>query len=115
MAQYAILLFDTAGAGDYTPEQQQASQRHAEDLIESGVLSSAYALDSVETATSVRGDAVTDGPFIDAKEVVAGFYVVEAPDLDAALELAKRNPAVQWGRGGIEVRPVVGSLPPSTR
>jgi hypothetical protein len=60
------------------------------------------------TATSVRGDVVTDGPFLEAKEVIAGFYVIEAPDLDTALEVAKRNPATQLG-GGVEVRPVISS------
>ncbi|MFI2350851.1 YciI family protein [Streptomyces sp. NPDC019443] len=44
----------------------------------------AYALQSTDTATSQRGDVVTDGPFIDSKEVIAGFCIIEAPDLDAA-------------------------------
>lgn len=113
MAQYAILIYDVPAAGEYSPEQQAASKRHADDLVDSGALVAAYALEAPETATSLRGDAVTDGPFVDAKEVVAGFCVVEAPDLDAALELARRNPAVAWGRGGVEVRPVGGSIPPS--
>jgi hypothetical protein len=52
---------------------------------------------------------VTDGPFVDAKEVIAGFYVIDAPDLDAALRIAGRNPAVQLG-GGVEVRPVAGGF-----
>jgi len=115
MAQYAIFLFDTETAGDPTPEEMQAHQRHADELVESGAMVVAFALDSTATATTLRGDVVSDGPFIDAKEVVAGFYVVEAPDLDAALELAGRNPIVQSGHGGVEVRPVVGSIAPSTR
>jgi hypothetical protein len=115
MAQYAILIFDDAGAGDYTPEQQAASQRHADHLIDSGAMITAYALQSTDTATSLRGDVVTDGPFIDSKEVVAGLCIVEAPDLDAAIELARGVPAVQWGRGGVEVRPVAGGIPPITR
>jgi hypothetical protein len=45
----------------------------------------AYALTPRDMATSIRGDTVTDGPFVDSKEVIAGFYVIEAPDLDAAL------------------------------
>ena len=68
----------------------------------------AFALPPSTTATSVRGDVVTDGPFLEAKEVVAGFYVIEAPDLDPALEVAKRNPATQQG-GGAEVRSVISS------
>lgn len=115
MAQYAILIFDDPAAGDYSADQQAASKRHADDLVESGAMIAAYALRSADTATSLRGDVVTDGPFVDSKEVVAGVCVIEAPDLDAALELARRNPAVQWGRGGVEVRPVAGGIPPLTR
>ena len=112
MAQYAIFLFDTAGAADPAPEELQAHERHAEELIESGAMVAAFAMDSADTATTIRGDVVSDGPFIDAKEVVAGFYVIEAPDLDAALELAGQNPIVRSGHGGVEVRPVVGSMIP---
>jgi hypothetical protein len=65
----------------------------------------AYALTPRDMATSVRADGVTDGPFIDAKEIVAGFYVIEAPDLDAALAVAAANPVIRDG-GGVEVRPV---------
>lgn len=115
MAQYAILIFDTPEAGDYTPEQQAASKQHADDLVDSGAMITAYALHSADTATSLRGDVVTDGPFIDSKEVIAGVCIIEAPDLDAALELARRNPAVQWGRGGVEVRPVAGGIAPIVR
>lgn len=125
MAQYAIFLFDTAAdtntdtdtdtAGDPAPEEMQAHQRHADELLESGAMVAAFALDSTDTATTLRGDVVSDGPFSDAKEVIAGFYVVEAPDLDAALELAGRNPIVRSGRGGVEVRPVVGSIVPGNR
>ncbi|WP_448319394.1 YciI family protein [Streptomyces sp. CO7] len=115
MAQYAILIFDDPTAGDYSPEQQAASKRHADELIDSGAMITAYALHSVDTATSLRGDVVTDGPFIDSREVVAGICVIEASDLDAALELARRNPAVRWGRGGVEVRPVAGGVAPIAR
>jgi len=55
------------------------------------------------------GTSWTDGPFIDADEVVAGFYVIEAADLDAAVEIARRNPITQQG-GGVEVRPVEGAF-----
>ena len=54
----------------------------------------------------VRGGEtlVTDGPFAETKETVAGFALIEAADIDEALELARRNPAAYWGR--VEVRPV---------
>jgi hypothetical protein len=56
-------------------------------------------------ATSIRENSITDGPYVEAKELVAGFYVIEAPDLDAALAIAGTNPAIREG-GGVEVRPV---------
>jgi hypothetical protein len=68
------------------------------------------ALQPVATATTVRvqnGETLlTDGPFVDAKEHVGGFCLVEADDLDAALEFAARIPAARFG-GAVEVRPVV--------
>ncbi len=63
-----------------------------------------------EMATTVRhGGAenlITDGPYADTKEVLGGYYVLEASDLDAALEFAQRIPAVRLG-GAVEVRPLV--------
>lgn len=108
MAQYAILIYDNTTT-DETPEDLAAHDRHAKDLQESGAMVAAFALTPPDTATSIRGDALTDGPFIDAKEVVAGICIVEAPDLDAALEIARQNPATQQG-GGVEVRPVAGGI-----
>jgi hypothetical protein len=67
-------------------------------------------LQPVETATTVRvqdGETLlTDGPFVDAKEHLGGYLLVEADDLDVALELAARIPAARMG-GAIEVRPLV--------
>src|SRR6266566_3806081 len=67
-------------------------------------------LQPVETATTVRvqnGETLlTDGPFVDAKEHLGGYLLVEADDLDAALEIAARIPAARMG-GAIEVRPLV--------
>jgi hypothetical protein len=67
-------------------------------------------LQPVETATTVRVQGgqtlLTDGPFLDAKEHLGGYFLVEADDLDAALELAARVPAARMG-GAVEVRPLV--------
>ncbi|HYN96233.1 MAG TPA: YciI family protein [Pilimelia sp.] len=112
MAQYAILLFAAApaDAADLSEAEREAHGRHGEDVARfGGTMLTAFALEPSTVATSVRGDVVTDGPFLDAKEVVAGVYVIEAPDLDAALEIARRNPATQQG-GGVEVRPVTGGF-----
>jgi hypothetical protein len=67
-------------------------------------------LQPVETATTVRvqnGETLfTDGPFVDAKEHLGGYLLVDADDLDGALEIAARIPAARMG-GAIEVRPLV--------
>jgi hypothetical protein len=64
----------------------------------------------VETATTVRVEdgqtLLSDGPFVDAKEHLGGFLLVEADDLDEALEIAARVPTARMG-GAIEVRPVM--------
>ncbi|GAB7109978.1 hypothetical protein JCM4814A_82930 [Streptomyces phaeofaciens JCM 4814] len=112
MAQYAILIYAKSDVDEteVVPGAREAHDRHFEDMVNSGALVAAFALrPAADTATSIRGDAVTDGPFVDAKEVIAGFAIVEAPDLDAALKLARDNPAVQQG-GGVEVRPVEGGF-----
>jgi hypothetical protein len=111
MAQYAILIYatDSAHSAHATPEELEAHARHARELEEAGCMAAAFALQPIAMSTSIRGDVVTDGPFVDAKEVVAGFYVIDAPDLDAALKIAGRNPATQQG-GGVEVRPVAGGF-----
>ena len=67
-------------------------------------------LQPVETATTVRVEngetLITDGPFVEAKEHLGGYLLLEADDLDAALELAARIPAARMG-GAVEVRPLV--------
>jgi hypothetical protein len=67
-------------------------------------------LQPVETATTVRvqdGETLlTDGPFVDAKEHLGGYFLVEGDDLDAALEIAARIPTARMG-GAVEVRPLM--------
>jgi hypothetical protein len=67
-------------------------------------------LQPIETATTVRVEngqtLLTDGPFVDAKEHLGGFILLEVDDLDAALEIAARIPAARMG-GAVEVRPLV--------
>ena len=111
MAQYAILIYadDSAHSTEATPEELEVHDRHARELDESGAMVAAFALQPRATATAIRGDVMTDGPFVDTKEVVAGLYVIDAPDLDTALEIAAKDPATQLG-GGVEVRPVAGSF-----
>jgi hypothetical protein len=75
---------------------------------QSGVLVAAEALQPVETASTVRirngRMSVTDGPFAETKEQLAGFYLVEARDLNEAIQVAAKIPPAR--EGSIEVRPV---------
>jgi hypothetical protein len=107
MPHYAVLIYapDSAHAVDATPEQLAEPDAHADELRASGSMLAAYAFTPRELAKSIRSTGVTDGPFIDSSEVVAGIYVIEAPDLDAALAIAGTNPVIAAG-GGVEVRPV---------
>jgi len=107
MAQYAVLIYanDSAHAPDATAADTESCDQHADELAAADSMLMAYALTPRDMATSLRAGSVTRGPFIDSQEVVAGFYVIEAPDLDAALAIAGTNPVIREG-GGVEVRPV---------
>lgn len=80
-----------------------------DDLLARGVLTAHEGLHPSHTATTVRvrGDEVllTDGPFMEAKDQIGGFALIEVADLDAAIEVAARHPASRFGQ--IEIRPVL--------
>jgi hypothetical protein len=116
MPQYAIFLYaptDDAHDRPYDLSGREAHERFSEELQSEGNMIGAFVLESYETSTSVRADGITDGPFIEAKEVVLGLYILEANDLDEALANAKRNPILRQG-GGLEVRPVESFVVRST-
>ena len=85
----------------------------SESLKESGHRVAAEALHPVRTATTVRVRdgrvSITDGPFAETKEQLAGFYLIDAEDLDDALRVAARIPAARVG--SVEVRPVRDLVP----
>jgi hypothetical protein len=112
MAQYMLLVYEEEVDEAGQAERDQAVPLFLElhrSLQEAGLLVNVKALRSPESATTVRvrdGDAeIVDGPFAVTKEMLAGFYLVECADLDAALALAARIPPATWG--AVEVRPVV--------
>jgi hypothetical protein len=79
-------------------------------VADAGVSLGSGALQGVETATTVQvredGDRViTDGPFAETREILGGYYLLDVPDLDAALDWAARCPGAKRG-GKIEVRPI---------
>jgi hypothetical protein len=95
-----------------TPEgdaRSQAWMDYTRALIEDGVMVAGDALLPTDTATTVRvrgGERlVTDGPFAETKEWLAGYYVIEVDDLDKAIEYAGRMPNIE--EGSTEVRPVM--------
>jgi hypothetical protein len=112
--KYALLIYSTPGSAD------SAAPPAADDGVidnwtdytvavrEAGVVLGAERLAVVESATAVRlrdGERLlTDGPFIETKEHLNGFYLVDVPDLDTALNWAAKMPAVRYGH--VEVRPV---------
>jgi hypothetical protein len=110
MAQYLILIYENendyaSAAPEVWNEVMQAHGRFAEQITElGGKFVAGNALQPTTTATTVRGDVVTDGPFVESKEALGGYYLIEAADLDQALAIAKVCPA---RFGGVEVRPIM--------
>jgi hypothetical protein len=112
MPQYMLLIYAPAEGGPSDEERQAEMPRWFEftqSLRDAGVMVAGDALHGVDAATTVRvrsGETqITDGPFAETKELLAGYYVVDVPDLDTALAHAARVPNVHYG--SIEVRPVV--------
>ena len=114
MAQFMFLLYDDESWYDeVTPETfAEAMQLHgafsaAVEAAGAKVLGG-EALERTSTGTTVHNQSdgsaatITDGPFVETKEALGGFYLIEARDLDAAIELAKQCPS-----GHVEVRPVM--------
>ena len=117
MPQYLALLYDTEDEDYSQPEYAEANaalmkEYEQFDRVAAEAVRGGNALYPSSTATTVRvrggkgGEVVTtDGPFAETKEVLGGYYLLEAPDLDAAIALAARIPAA-W-TGCVEVRPVM--------
>jgi hypothetical protein len=110
MAQYAILIYEAEsgyaeGGQEAWQTASEAHGRFAGQVGEKGgKILGGEALEPTTTATSIRNDVVTDGPFAETKEALGGFYLIEARDLDHAIEIAKLCPAPY---GGVEVRPIM--------
>lgn len=114
MATYMFMLFDDESWYDDTTAQdwQDEMELHtnfaaAVEAVGARIIESA-ALERSSSATTVRSQRggasplVTDGPFVETKEALGGFYLIEASDLDQALDLATRCPS-----RNVEVRPVM--------
>ena len=112
--RYMILIYgDERAGGDMSQEDQVLEMKKWNDysawLREKGWYLAGDALDETHSATTVRekdGKIVTtDGPFAETKEQLGGYYLIQAANLDEAIEAASKIPSV--GRGSVEVRPVM--------
>ena len=118
MAKYLFLIYGDEQTWDAisAQERKELEAGHAAFVAAAGdgVLAG-HELMPGATATTLRGSAArndsgrptpTDGPFLETKEVLGGYYLVEAPDLDAAIALAGMLPEVSAAHSGVEIRPV---------
>ena len=101
--------YDQEAWGRLSEDEQQAVYADYQALNQTPGVSPGLQLQPPETATTVRVEngstLTTDGPFVAIKEALGGYFVFEADDLDAAIEVAARVPAARLG-GAVEVRPV---------
>jgi hypothetical protein len=109
--KYALLINVTPNGDDgLTDAEREANSAEYFAISEAPGVYGGAQLQPPETATTVRvhdGDTLTtDGPFANTKEVFGGYYLLEADDIDKAIDLAARIPAARLG-GSVEIRPIV--------
>jgi len=112
MPQYTLLIY-VPSEGRPAPEDGGATSEqwydYTQQLQDAGVHVAGEGLEPVASATTVRvrdGETlITDGPFAETKEMLGGFYIVDVPDLDAALKWAAKMPSIAYG--STEIRPVM--------
>ena len=110
--KYVMLILNTEAAEKLTDEQQQAWSSEImawyEKVGSSGKMPDGGAqLQPPNTARTIRAGGVTDGPFMETKEVLGGYSVLETDTFDEAVEISKSWPGVDRGLITIELRPLV--------
>lgn len=114
MMRYVLLIYDNEAAYQEKTQEEVAQEYEEYSAFDSiaekrGLSPQGKALQSITTATTVRirdGRVLaTDGPFAETKEQLGGYYVLDCKDLDEAIEMAGKIPAVR--HGSIEIRPVM--------
>jgi hypothetical protein len=108
--RYALLLYSNIEVFDQTPDQERRRiNAGVVEVLERPNVSGWLRLQDVESATTLHHEQgrtlLTDGPFVDSKDFLGGFIVVEADDLDGALAVAGELQELR-GAGAIEIRPV---------
>ena len=122
--RYMMLIYTKETENGLSPEQaREVMEGHSaviEQATRKGTLLGAEPLAPTSTATSVRlkngKPLITDGPFAETKEQLAGYYILDCENLDEAIEWAAKIPtACKGGEGCIEIRPLPGlpSRPPA--
>jgi hypothetical protein len=118
--KYLCLIYDAEKQMAELPPQEGRQmmgeyRTFTDDIIRTGHMIAGEALHPTSTATTIRMRngrlATTDGPFAETKEQLGGFYLIEARDLNEAIQIASRIPSVR--SGSIEVRPVVDFAQPN--
>ena len=109
MPQYAILIYEKelpGGVADIPPEVMEANISAEGKIAAMGVrVLHEHGCEPAATARTIhKGAMVTDGPFLETKEVIAGFFVIEATDLDQAIAVGQLLPIMD---GAVEVRPLM--------
>lgn len=104
-----VLIFRTSNNADFKPSPEQMQERMnwlAGIASQNKLVDKGNSLSPVSARTVRPGNVVTDGPFTEIKEFVAGYVIVRAESIDDAVELAKDNPVLKSG-GNVEVREVL--------
>jgi hypothetical protein len=110
--RYLLLIYSEPPQSEPDPAAVQAEMGRyyafTKEAIDRGYYQGGEALEQSNTATTVRvrnGQTLTtDGPFAETREELGGYYLLDCPDLDVAIEMAAKIPAVE--RGSIEIRPI---------
>jgi hypothetical protein len=116
MAQYLLSVHSTEADFEWDLDDPELQRRFAQGdafnkkITEAGIWVFGGGLEAASTATVVRGHegptVITDGPYLESKEHIGGFWIIDVPDLDAALKVAEEASAAC--EGAVEVRPFQG-------
>lgn len=117
--RYMLLIYTNENAVRTAEEAQQVMEGHRkamEEATRKGFLRGAEPLAATSTATTLRvrdgQTVITDGPFAETKEQLAGYYILDCKDLDQAIEIATKIPtACGGGEGCVEIRPMRSPAP----
>jgi hypothetical protein len=114
MAKYLLLIYGDEQSWEVMSAQERKDLEAGHAVMvaaKKAAILAGHELMRTATATTLRGSVSgkptpTDGPFLETKEALGGYYLVEAPDLDAAIAIAAMLPEVSAAHSGVEIRPV---------